>query len=269
MPEFKKEVTDAVSIYTGDKMRSFPPETFSEEVAIGYRMMAEYDFLTETEFQEQYGHSARDVPGLSIDTLNNELGKPVSGIIVKTQAPRKLYVYSDTGSLLETCLHAGTGQLRANSGKEMQQWYQGELSKSRPKSWSSGGKAVDSAAIKEAVLQRKEELAAIQELAKQKAAAAVAAAAAADGEATAAAAAAEPTATPATPPGPKNPGAESSDDEIEDLVSPEAKLWGPEREKGRGKGRGGQAKGKAKAKVKAKAKQNGGRFKRLSPKKLL
>ena len=234
-----------LAIFSGEKSPNFAGETFSERVQSGYRVLAEYEFLSESEFLTRFGHAAKDTPGIVLDSLINELGKPQAGVLLKTDAPRRLQLYADSGAFLDTCLHDSQQQLRAKSGKEVADWHQAELQKTAPKAWA--GKGVSEDDVKSLVSHRQEQLRAIEAHKKELAANLLAG---------------QPQPTPEPPPEEPPAAQESSEDEREELVSPDKRLIAPNHQspkrkkgagtkgckddtKGKGSGRGGGGKGQS------------------------
>ena len=174
---FRAEVAKVVHTMHGSRSKNFCPQDVLGETAVGYRMVLKLLFMSSADFMALEGVSPSEL-GMKEVMLNNELGHPVSGLILKDPAHphRSLEVYSGVQSLVAEQLLDEKEMLRRDQGLEMHEWQKVEVEKKLPKAMKVPGEAwsldglrtfVDTkkAELEQARIQRDNEAAALAPIA--------------------------------------------------------------------------------------------------------
>ena len=77
--DFKREYQAALETMQGTRPRSFVAESFETERTLAFLLERAFIFVSEKDFETQYGMAPRDLPGVVVDTILGETGQPITG----------------------------------------------------------------------------------------------------------------------------------------------------------------------------------------------
>ena len=156
---FRDEVAKVVHTLHGSRTKNFCPQEVLGETAVGYRMVAKLLFMSSSEFKQLEGVTPESL-GLKEVHLNDELGHPVAGLILKdpSHPHRSLEIFSGIQSLVAEQLLDGKDMLRRDQGIEMHEWQKTEVEKKLPKPMKVPSEAWTFDGLRAFVDKKKEEV---------------------------------------------------------------------------------------------------------------
>ena len=126
---FRKEVLRAAAVASGQKKVKSSSEQVLSIGGSGWQVFKEYELMSEKDFQEWYGMSARDA-NVAVEKLRDECGHEGHFIVYDTGAPRRLRIWSDVYVNREEHILPTSSVLRGGQAAEVRQMYLDDLKKS-------------------------------------------------------------------------------------------------------------------------------------------
>ena len=129
--QFREEVKAAAEVCRKRKAGDFQEENLTTSEDYYVKVERELVFMSLTEFEKHFRIKASEVNQLNIIELPCESGKIERGILLMSpQAPwRRVTVGKLSGSELRGQMLSSSQQLRPQQGRDLQEWYQGEVAR--------------------------------------------------------------------------------------------------------------------------------------------
>ena len=122
-PEFAATFEESKLVWSGKKEKSFFPENVHNANRYGYRFERACRFWTEKALEDEMQTSLKEL-GVTPDRLITETGERVSGILVQSNEPPRVTLWSE-GYLdqHEVIFDGNQRQVREKQGSEIAQWF--------------------------------------------------------------------------------------------------------------------------------------------------
>ena len=130
----KQTFFSARAVFVGTKARTFLPEQYAFQNSLRLLMEKSYIVMSEAQFEQEFGTSARSVKGLTIEQFTTETGESMRGIVLADPAEPFLKLkaqYTQETNRQDMLLEARR-QLRPGESHTVAQWYEKDLLRQRP-----------------------------------------------------------------------------------------------------------------------------------------
>ena len=157
--DFRKQLREMVQVSSGQKSAVFAKQDVQGVTIQGYVLERALLFMTSDDFAAENGGMRPKEAGIREETLVDETGSKVCGIILQDESSklRKLRVYGGWHVQLDEEVHKGDQQLRADQGSEVFDWYLQEACKKLPKGIAKPSSAWTVEELKKHVAEKKEQ----------------------------------------------------------------------------------------------------------------